>query len=117
MPKAGGSTLDKGGDEDGGIEGKAIGIDLGLTYYPQKNIQFTASAVDIGFINHTKEVEGLRYKGYYKFEGVKPNFFAAAITRSRRSGLTPSPLEKTSETSDLDTPAAAATSRIVGRLV
>ena len=51
-----------------------VGIDLGLTYYPQKNIQFTASAVDIGFINHTKEVEGLRYKGYYKFEGVEPNF-------------------------------------------
>jgi hypothetical protein len=51
-----------------------VGIDFGLTYYPQKNIQLTASAVDIGFINHTKEVEGLRYKGYYKFEGVKPNF-------------------------------------------
>ena len=33
MPKAGGSTLDKGGDEDGGIEGKAIGIDLGLTHF------------------------------------------------------------------------------------
>jgi hypothetical protein len=51
-----------------------VGVDFGLTYYPQKNIQLTASAVDIGFINHTKEVEGLRYKGYYKFEGVKPNF-------------------------------------------
>ncbi len=33
VPKAGGSTLDKGGDEDGGIEGKAIGIDLGLTHF------------------------------------------------------------------------------------
>ncbi|NCR82050.1 MAG: transposase, partial [Microcystis aeruginosa K13-05] len=33
VPKAGGSTLDKGGDEGGGIDGKAIGIDLGLTHF------------------------------------------------------------------------------------
>ncbi|BBH41337.1 transposase [Microcystis viridis NIES-102] len=33
VPKAGGSTLDKGGDEGGGIDGKAIGIDLGLNHF------------------------------------------------------------------------------------
>jgi hypothetical protein len=51
-----------------------LGFDLGLTYYPQKNLQITASAVDIGFIKHSKEVETLRYKGYYKFNGVLPSF-------------------------------------------
>ncbi|MDB9395367.1 RNA-guided endonuclease InsQ/TnpB family protein [Microcystis aeruginosa] len=33
VPKAGVSTLNQGGDEDGGIDGKAIGIDLGLNHF------------------------------------------------------------------------------------
>lgn len=51
-----------------------LGFDAGLTYYPKKNIQITASLVDIGFITHTKDVESFRYKGYYKYEGVNPKF-------------------------------------------
>lgn len=51
-----------------------LGFDAGITYYPKKNIQFTASIIDVGFINHTKEVENLTYKGYYQYEGVNPNF-------------------------------------------
>ena len=51
-----------------------LGLDLGLTYYPKENLQFTASLIDIGFINHTKEVESYRYKGYYNYEGLTPNF-------------------------------------------
>jgi hypothetical protein len=51
-----------------------VGFDAGLTYYPKKNIQFTASIVDVGFIKHTKEVENLTYKGYYKYEGINPKF-------------------------------------------
>lgn len=51
-----------------------LGVDLGLTYYPQKNIQFTASLVDIGFIKHSKEVESYRYKGFYKYVGIAPDF-------------------------------------------
>ena len=51
-----------------------LGFDAGLTYYPKKNIQFTASIVDVGFIKHTKEVENLTYKGYYKYEGITPKF-------------------------------------------
>ena len=34
-----------------------LGLDLGLTYYPQSNVQFTASVIDLGYISHTKEVE------------------------------------------------------------
>ncbi|MFA9190158.1 DUF5723 family protein [Flavobacterium sp. FZUC8N2.13] len=51
-----------------------FGIDLGFTYYPKKNTQITASILDIGFINHTKDIENFTYKGYYKYEGINPNF-------------------------------------------
>jgi hypothetical protein len=51
-----------------------LGFDLGLTYYPQENIQFTASILDVGFIKHTKEVESYTYKGYFKNEGLTPDF-------------------------------------------
>lgn len=53
-----------------------LGLDLGLTYYPQENIQFTASLIDIGFIKHTKELQSYRYKGYFENEGVTPDFVA-----------------------------------------
>jgi hypothetical protein len=51
-----------------------LGFDLGLTYYPKENIQFTASIADIGFIKHTSEVRNYSYKGYYKYEGLTPDF-------------------------------------------
>ena len=51
-----------------------LGLDLGLTYYPKENLQFTASLIDIGFIKHTKEVESYSYKGYYKYAGLTPDF-------------------------------------------
>ena len=51
-----------------------LGLDAGLTYYPKKNIQLTASVIDFGFIKHTKEVESLTFKGTYKYEGVIPKF-------------------------------------------
>ncbi|MFV5688269.1 DUF5723 family protein [Flavobacterium sp. ZT3R25] len=51
-----------------------LGFDAGLTYYPKKNIQFTASIVDVGFIKHTKDVESFTLKGYYKYDGITPKF-------------------------------------------
>ncbi len=51
-----------------------VGLDAGFTYYPKKNIQFTASVVDFGFVKHSKEVESLTLKGTYKYEGVTPSF-------------------------------------------
>ncbi|MFV5697669.1 DUF5723 family protein [Flavobacterium sp. ZT3R17] len=51
-----------------------LGFDAGLTYYPKKDIQFTASIVDVGFIKHSKDVETFTYKGYYKYEGITPKF-------------------------------------------
>jgi Family of unknown function (DUF5723) len=51
-----------------------LGLDLGLTYYPQENLQITASLIDIGFIKHTKEVESYRLKGFYNYVGLTPDF-------------------------------------------
>ena len=51
-----------------------LGFDAGFTYYPKKNIQVTASIIDVGFIKHSKEVESYTFKGTYKYEGVIPNF-------------------------------------------
>lgn len=51
-----------------------LGMDLGLTYYPEKNIQITASLVDIGFVSHTKDVVDYTFKGDYVFKGVLTNF-------------------------------------------
>ncbi|MEZ7507201.1 DUF5723 family protein [Flavobacterium sp. Arc2] len=69
------------GDAAGDIRKKALfgadlglGFDLGLTYYPKKNIQFTASILDVGFVKHSKDVETFTYKGYYKYEGINPSF-------------------------------------------
>lgn len=59
-----------------------LGVDVGLTYYPQKNIQFTASLVDIGSIKHSKEVESYSYKGVYKFVGLTPNLMPGSPTGS-----------------------------------
>ena len=51
-----------------------LGFDAGITYYFKENLQFTASIIDVGFINQTKDIETLTYKGYYKYEGVNPDF-------------------------------------------
>jgi hypothetical protein len=51
-----------------------LGLDLGLTYYPQTNVQFTASVIDLGYISHTKEVESYSYKGFYNYKGLVPHF-------------------------------------------
>lgn len=53
-----------------------LGFDAGLTYYPQKDIQITASVLDIGFIRHTKEVESYTAKGTYNYQGILPDFFS-----------------------------------------
>lgn len=51
-----------------------LGLDLGLTYYPERNIQITASLVDIGYISHTKDVVDYTFKGNYDFKGVLTDF-------------------------------------------
>lgn len=54
-----------------------LGLDLGLTYYPKRNIQLTASLVDIGYISHSKDVESYTMKGVYDYKGVITDFNSA----------------------------------------
>ncbi len=51
-----------------------FGFDAGFTYYPTQNIQITGSILDVGFINHTKDVENYTLKGRYNYRGVVPSF-------------------------------------------
>lgn len=53
-----------------------VGLDLGLTYYPKKNVQITASVIDIGYIKHSQEIESYTLKGFYNFKGVLTDFNA-----------------------------------------
>ena len=57
-----------------------LGFDVGLTYYPKKNLQFTASLIDVGFIKHSKDAENYRLKGFYKYNGMTPNFTSGGTT-------------------------------------
>ena len=57
-----------------------FGIDLGFTYYPEDNLQLTASIVDFGFISHTKQLENYSYKGVFVQEGVQPDFINPSTT-------------------------------------
>lgn len=57
-----------------------LGFDLGLTYYPRKNLQYTASITDVGFIRHTKEVESYSFKGNYTYKGLTPIFTSGNTT-------------------------------------
>lgn len=54
-----------------------LGVDAGFTYYSKKNLQFTASIIDLGFIRQSKDIETYTYKGRYEYQGVNPNFGTA----------------------------------------
>jgi hypothetical protein len=47
-----------------------VGFDIGFTYHVSDQIEFTGSIIDVGFINHKKDVSTLSVKGDYVFEGV-----------------------------------------------
>ncbi|WP_418263539.1 DUF5723 family protein [Flavobacterium faecale] len=51
-----------------------LGLDVGFTYYPKKNIQWTGSILDVGFIGHSKDVKTYNFNGYYEYEGINPDF-------------------------------------------
>ncbi len=51
-----------------------LGFDLGFTYYPKENTQITGSIIDVGFVKHSKDPQTYTYEGYYKYEGLNPDF-------------------------------------------
>jgi len=51
-----------------------LGFDLGFTYYPKENTQITGSIIDVGFVRHSKDPQIYTYEGFYKYEGLNPDF-------------------------------------------
>ena len=47
-----------------------FGLDMGLTYKPNKQTKITASVQDLGFIKYTKQVIGATARGDFSTEGV-----------------------------------------------
>lgn len=58
-----------------------LGIDAGFTYYFRENLQFTASIIDLGFVNQSKDIETITNKGNYRYEGVNPVFNATNVPK------------------------------------
>ncbi|MFK8058813.1 MAG: DUF5723 family protein [Polaribacter sp.] len=48
-----------------------VGLDFGLTYKINSQLEFTASILDFGFINHNTNVKNSTIKGTYTFQGVE----------------------------------------------
>jgi hypothetical protein len=48
-----------------------IGFDLGITYKISKQLEFTGSLLDLGFVNHKDNIKTSFAKGNYIFEGIE----------------------------------------------
>lgn len=48
-----------------------IGFDVGMTYKISKQLEFTGSLLDVGFVNHKDNIKTSFAKGSYVFEGVE----------------------------------------------
>ena len=48
-----------------------IGFDAGFTYHSSKQLEFTGSIVDFGFVKHKKNIKNSFVKGSYVFEGIE----------------------------------------------
>ena len=51
-----------------------LGFDIGFTYNLTKQWTVDASLLDVGLVNHTKDVKNYQIDGKYSFEGVNPLF-------------------------------------------
>lgn len=51
-----------------------IGLDFGLTYNFNSQLEFTASILDLGFVNHKKTIKNSTIKGSYIFDGLEFEF-------------------------------------------
>jgi hypothetical protein len=48
-----------------------IGFDFGFTFHINPQLELSASMLDLGFINHTKDIKNTTAKGSFVFEGVE----------------------------------------------
>lgn len=48
-----------------------IGFDFGFTYHINFQLEFSGSILDLGFINHTKDIKNTTAKGSFIFDGIE----------------------------------------------
>ncbi|CAA0152528.1 DUF5723 family protein [Tenacibaculum maritimum] len=48
-----------------------LGVDLGVTYHVSPQVELTASLLDLGFINYSKNIKNGEVKGDYTFSGIE----------------------------------------------
>lgn len=48
-----------------------LGVDVGLTYHISPQLQFSGSLLDVGFVNHKKNIQNTLTQGDFTFEGVE----------------------------------------------
>ncbi|MGY8940115.1 MAG: DUF5723 family protein, partial [Flavobacteriales bacterium] len=51
-----------------------VGIDLGFTYLINPQLQLSGSLIDLGFVNHTKNIKNNFIGGSFTFEGIEFDF-------------------------------------------
>ena len=51
-----------------------VGVDFGLTYHISPQLKFSGSIVDVGFINHKKDIKNTVTSGSFTFEGIEFEF-------------------------------------------
>lgn len=51
-----------------------LGADIGFTYNINDQLSISGSAIDLGFISHTKNLESYRISGSYDLEGIELDF-------------------------------------------
>lgn len=54
-----------------------IGLDFGLTYHLSPELQFSVSMIDVGFVNHKKNIKNKKTAGSFTFEGIEFEFDAS----------------------------------------
>lgn len=65
-----------------GFDNNGIALDLGLTYSLNENTRLSASLINLGFINWTKDVKNYKSKGTFTYEGVALNAYFQTDTLS-----------------------------------
>ncbi|WP_435414718.1 DUF5723 family protein [Polaribacter aestuariivivens] len=54
-----------------------LGIDFGFSYNISKQLQISGSLLDVGFVNHTKNIKNTVTEGSFTFEGINFEFDSA----------------------------------------
>ncbi len=51
-----------------------LGIDLGFSYFPNDDIELSASLIDLGFISYSQDVKSYKANGDYEIDGIQVDF-------------------------------------------